>query len=334
MAAGVLCSEFAGFWFLWRRFGSRTRERSLLRRPSAAVSKAIYRFGLPLTLTRLLLSASGAAEAMALPARLLAFGLTASQAAAFYGQLSGVAFPLLNIPAIFTGSVATAMIPAIAEAQARKDDNLAARQVIQALGLTLLIGIPIAVFLYFFGPVLASLLFHVPAAGPLIRWLAPAGLFLWLSQISSGILQGLGLVLRGSVNTFLSCGLRLVCLWYFPAGFRDYAAGVCAAFFLSFLVNALLNLSLIRRRLHPSEGWRQALRASRPGDFPARFRAGLSAGLRARFHTGPGLRRGLRADPRTGFRTRPRLIPRAGSCLSRNIFRSLLTKRNPSDPQK
>ncbi len=259
MAAGVLCSEFAGFFYLWWRFSRQTRERNLLQRPSKDVSKAIYRFGLPLTVTRLLLSASNAAEAMVLPARLLTLGLTASQSAAFYGQVTGVVFPLLNIPSILTGSVSTAIIPAIAEAQSRKDYNLMTRRIIQALGLTLLIGIPISVFLYYFGPVLASVLFHVKEAGPLVQWLAPAGLFLWLSQLSSGILQGMGLVVQGSINTLISCSLRLFCLWYFTTAFSDYSAGVCAAYILSFVTNALLNLILIRRH---SAGWFKAGLAS------------------------------------------------------------------------
>ncbi len=255
MAAGVLCSEFAGFLYLWWRFSRQTRERSLLRRPSKEVSKAIYRFGLPLTVTRLLLSASGAAEAMVLPARLLALGLNASQSAAFYGQITGVVFPLLNIPAILTSSVSTAIIPTIAEAQARRDYNLMTRRIIQALGLTLLIGIPISIFLFYFGPTLASFLFRVEEAGPLIQWLAPAGLFLWLSQLSSGILQGMGLVVQGSINTLISCSLRLACLWYFTVSFADYSAGVCAAYVVSFVTNALLNLILIRRH---SAGWIKA----------------------------------------------------------------------------
>lgn len=260
MALGVFCSELAGFLFLWRRFSRHTGEKSLLSRPSRAITKELYGYGLPLTATKLLLSFSGAAEAVLLPYQLKALGLTASEAASFYGQLTGIVFPLLNIPTIITISLSTALIPTIAQAQKNQEYGFMTRRIIQALGLTLAIGIPTSLGLYFFSDFIVHLLFKVEGAAQLLKYLAPAGVFLWLAQLSSGILQGMGLVIPASFTTLFTCLIRLGGIWLLTRDPATYGRGICFSFALSFILNTCFNLILIRRNC--GYGWIRAARDS------------------------------------------------------------------------
>ncbi|MEA4892835.1 MAG: polysaccharide biosynthesis protein [Peptococcaceae bacterium] len=256
MALGVFCSELSGFLFLWRRFSLHTGEKSLLSRPSRTVARELYGYGLPLTATRLLLSFSGAAEALLLPHQLKALGMTVSQAASFYGQLTGIVFPLLNIPTIITLSLSTALIPTIAQAQKNREYGFMTRRIIQALALTLVIGIPTSLGLYFFAGDVVRLLFKVEDAILLLKYLAPAGVFLWLSQLSNGILQGMGLVVPASLTTLFTCLVRLGGIWLLTQNPATYPQGICFSFALSFTLNTCINLILIRKNCR--YGWCKA----------------------------------------------------------------------------
>ena len=260
MALGVFCSELAGFLFLWHRFIRQTGEKSLLSRPNPAITRELYSYGLPLTATKLLLSLSGAAEAVLLPYQLKALGLTSSQAASFYGQLTGVVFPLLSIPTIITLSLSTALIPTIAQAQKNREYEFMTRRIIQALSLTLAIGLPMSFGLFIFSDFIVELLFKVEDAAQLLCYLAPAGVFLWLSQLTNGILQGMGLVVQASLTTLFTCLIRLGSLFLLTQDPAFYPQGICFSFALSFVLSCCLNLCLIRR--HCGYGWIPAVKDS------------------------------------------------------------------------
>jgi stage V sporulation protein B len=245
LALAVLASELTGFFYLWHYFIKNTKERSLLQAPHPALARSMYRFGLPLTATKVLLTASGALEAMLIPARLQQAGFSLSQAASLYGELTGVAFPLLNIPALITISMSTALIPTITEAQAKHDYSLMKRRCLQALGFTLAMGIPAALILFTWGDKVIWLIFKVANAGLMVRCLAFAGIFLWITQISSGILQGLGLVVQGSLSTLTACLLRLAFLYHFTDRPQNMIQGICLSYGISFVINSVINLSLI-----------------------------------------------------------------------------------------
>jgi len=249
LALAILCSELSGFFYLWNYFIKNTKQKSLLQAPNPQLTRSLYRFGLPLTFTKVLLTASGAIEAMLIPSRLQAAGYTLSQAASLYGELTGVVFPILNVPALITISMSTALVPTISEAQSSKNYRLLKKRSLQAIGFTIFIGIPAALILYFWGDNLISLIFKVSNAGIMIRYLSFAGIFLWLNQISSGILQGLGLVIQGTLSTLASCLLRLLLLYLFTTNPRNIIQGLCLSYGISFMVNSLINLLLIRKSI-------------------------------------------------------------------------------------
>ena len=132
-------------------------------------------------------------EASLLPLTLQKIGFTINQAAAMYGQFSGVSMTILSVPTILTFSLAISLVPAISEAEAQGKLSSLQFRTTESLRLTFLLGLPAVVALLFMPAELSTLLFNIPEAGSTLRILGFGGIFLYLCQTSNGILQGLGL---------------------------------------------------------------------------------------------------------------------------------------------
>jgi stage V sporulation protein B len=248
MSSAVTLSELAGFLYLWRRFRLQGKTPGLIARPALPTLKQLYSFGTPLTLTRIVLTLTGVFEASLIPARLYLAGMNPSQAAAFYGELTGVAMMLLNIPSIFTYSLSTSLLPSVSQAQSGGDPKALAAHIQKALSVSLLICVPIALTLFFYGEFAAMKLFGIQRASQMLKYLSAASLFFWISQVTSGILQGLGLVVHSGVTALIGSGVRLAGIWYFGANPEWMIPGICLSLDSGFVMTCLLNLLLIRLR--------------------------------------------------------------------------------------
>ncbi|MGQ9511925.1 oligosaccharide flippase family protein, partial [Thermodesulfitimonas sp.] len=150
---GVVCGEAAGFLLMLVYF---FRSRGLVatgrRGPffDLALGRELFGPALPITLMRLVSTGFLALEAVLIPHRLLATGLTTREATSIYGQFAGIAETLLYTPGIITVSLATALVPAIAEALAARRGDLLSSRVNNALRLTVLTGLPSAAVLFYF----------------------------------------------------------------------------------------------------------------------------------------------------------------------------------------
>lgn len=127
LAAAAITGELGGFlllfgFYLYSRCKQKRQAVGRLRK-GTPVLQSLLALGLPTTFTRLTSSVDMAIEASLVPFCLMAVGYNASQAAAVYGQFSGVAVSLVTIPTVLTGALATALIPAVSEADASRQGS-------------------------------------------------------------------------------------------------------------------------------------------------------------------------------------------------------------------
>ncbi|QIA27271.1 oligosaccharide flippase family protein [Thermaerobacter sp. PB12/4term] len=183
----------------------------------------------PATVERILLSAARLLEATLIPTRLVQTGLTVTQALAVYGELGGLAAPLLLLPTVFSGALAAAIVPAVA--QAEHDPRRLRDQVRRVVAVALHLGVLAAVLFAREGTALAALLFpgtaggDYPGAGRLIHWVAPAALLLYADQVAAAVMRGLGRPLEPMVVDLASAGVRIaVIAWGIRPGMPPDAA--------------------------------------------------------------------------------------------------------------
>ncbi len=186
--------------------------------PGEGMMIRVISLAVPISLGALLLPGLDALNAFLIPSRLQAVGMDVSQATGLYGQLAGVALPMMGLPAVASISLAASLVPAVAAASASRDASLVAIHAGTAMTLALMLSLPAAGGLWVLSGPISSTLFHLPQVGPLLRIVAPGCIFLSLQQTSTGILLGLGrpsvpvasLILGLSVNGVLVHALTVL----------------------------------------------------------------------------------------------------------------------------
>lgn len=246
LAVGVLLSEIGGLVYLVKLYKKVSLTGKFLTRPTIAMTSRFFSFGIPIAVTRIILTIVSAIEASLIPRQLLKAGKTLSEAASFYGELTGVAFTLLSIPSTLSFSLATTLVPAISEALSKKNRNALSQRTADALGITLIAGIPSAIILYNWGPDMASLLFNASNAGILIKTLSLGSVFLYLAQTSSGILQGTGNVKISFATSFTGGVIRLAGIYFLGASPGSGVVAISASYAVSYTIVASLNLLFIK----------------------------------------------------------------------------------------
>lgn len=246
-ALGLVLGELAGLFVMlviYRGFHSRSR---LAAYPAQNPGQwklllEMLRFSVPVTLSRIVATIILSMEATIIPKQLMVAGATLDQATSMYGQLTGMAMPILAIPSVLTSSLATAMVPAVSEASSANQNRLMGERIGEALKITICAGLPSVVVFYLIPQQLTDLLFSNSQAGQALKILAFGGLFYYLQQTTTGILQGLGqanLPLRNLIIASLLELIGLVSLVRIPGlGLQ----GAAWAINISFVVVAILNL--------------------------------------------------------------------------------------------
>ncbi len=144
---------------------------------------------------RVLASALHTAENMLVPACLAVYLATSggrTTAVAQYGVLKGMALPLLVFPMGVLGSLATLLMPEITEAHVRGQQEKLARFVHKMFLLTLYASVVAGVGFFVFAEDLGELLYQSAETGLYLKWLAPMAPFMYLENMVTGALKGLG----------------------------------------------------------------------------------------------------------------------------------------------
>lgn len=251
--AGVFLCTLYGAWVYWR---DRPLDHwakmdpvpdSLESVPLWQLLKSFLAIALPISLVGASQPLMAQIDSWYVIPRLVTAGLPMAEAREALAHLVN-AQTLRDLPSILSFSLYTSLIPALTESAATRQFDQARRRVEASFRITFLIGLPAMVGLV----VGAQAAYGVFFSGPGFQVLAPLGwstLFLMVQQISSGILQGMGLIGVSVRNLLVGVVLKVILTYWWlgiPALGVDGAAYAWSA---SYLVITILNLITLRRRL-------------------------------------------------------------------------------------
>ncbi|WP_165972428.1 oligosaccharide flippase family protein [Paenibacillus piri] len=197
--------------------------------------------------TRLIVPASDFLDALIIPRRLQAAGLSVSEATSVYGIITGMALTIVYMPAIVTSALAFTLSTKItADWELGRQERFAGRTS-SAMQIVWLWGCGSALVLFFYAGDLSFLIFSSGAAETAIRYMALAPLLSGIRELSTVALWGTGnkkTPLTGLIVGVI-CSLTLnYCLLAVP-GFA-YAGAAIGILSLE-LIAALWNLNGLRR---------------------------------------------------------------------------------------
>lgn len=173
------------------------KKRKLDIRPHAISTSSTFQMlltmSIPITANRFLTSGLQSLENILIPIGLQHHGLNTSAALSLYGEFSGMALPLLMFPSMVTSSLSTALVPAISEAVALKNKTRLQKTLSMAIQFSALIGIGSTALFLSFSDEIAITCYNLKEVGYLLKLLAVICPFLYLQNILTGTMNGLGL---------------------------------------------------------------------------------------------------------------------------------------------
>ena len=187
-------------------------------------------------------------EHILIPRRLKLHGLDNSEALSAYGNLHGMALPVVLYPLVTLSSFSGLLVPEFAEREAAGDSNGMKRICERAFGVTLIYGTLASVLLFVFSEELGFVIYDSFTAGRFIAVLAPIVPIMYLDHVTDAILKGVGeQVYSMWVNITDAClSIALVWLLIPKMGIMGYAVCIIAME----MYNYILSLIRLKKRIH------------------------------------------------------------------------------------
>ncbi|SEM68797.1 stage V sporulation protein B [Paenibacillus sp. OV219] len=217
---GVVAGEIAGFAILlWQYASDRKRvklaiiheedgaARSSKREP---VMRKLISLSVPVTASRMIGSFSYLLESILTARALFAAGIATSAATAQYGALQGMIIPILLLPTALTYSLAVSLVPTLSEAAAKGDKTTIHKRLHQSMRLSLVTGAPFVVVMILFAEPICRVLYNHVEIAPMLKWIAPVGLFIYMQAPLQAALQALDKPATALMNTFIGAVVKLV----------------------------------------------------------------------------------------------------------------------------
>ena len=252
MGAGVgaFCALLVLMWFYGRLKqklkADLQQQNPLATRESArAIISRLLRLALPVSMSSLMLPVVANLDLLIVPQRLEAAGFHISQATEFFGYLTGMAVPLINLATIFTAAMTISLVPAISESRALNDVFGIRAKTRTAFRVALINTCPCFLGIYFIAEKIAALIYNAPGAADAIQTMSVGILLLGLHQISTGILQGLGRTSIPVINMILAAAVKVFLSWTLTAIPTLGIKGAAMATVVDFGLAAVLNMIFI-----------------------------------------------------------------------------------------
>jgi len=252
--AGALISAFVMVAIYFKHRKSENFKKPEKVEKVSGIAKSLLMIAVPITVGASVLPVMNSIDVGIVLRRLQQIGYSETAANGLYGQLTGMATPLMNLPQIVTAAIQISLVPAVAHMMARKDYSSLGETVKSGARVTLIIALPAALGLVVLAEPIMRLLYPLKiesaiSASAILSVLGFGIVFLSLFQSLTGILQGLGKPLVPVWNLLAGAILKIV-LTFILVGIpslnvRGAAIGTVCGYALA----AVLNVLYIKRRL-------------------------------------------------------------------------------------
>lgn len=222
MAAGAnlatTLATFLGFSYLFLYYKTERKEiaeeiKGTINYKYEKVSKVIKKIllvSIPITLTAIMSSINKNVDSFTVVRNLKNF-MTDEQATYLYGILGGKVDTLTTLPLAINVAFATALVPAISAAKARKDNKTISEKTSFSLLVSMLIGLPCTIGMYIFAQPILNLLFPFASDGALILQISSLTIiFTILDQTINGALQGYGKLMIPTISLAVGVIIKFI----------------------------------------------------------------------------------------------------------------------------
>jgi stage V sporulation protein B len=191
--------------------------------------------------------------------RLIEAGFTQTQANIMFGQLTGMAMAIINLPAVITVAMSMSLVPAISQAYAVGNRVRAIKETKSAIKITLMIVLPAAFGIASLAHPIMKLLYpgEPSTVGTILLVLTPCVVFLGLIQSLNGILQGMGKPMVPVICLVIGMTFKVVISYTLTAipqiNVIGSALGTVTAYFVAGMLELMYIKKVMRMKLSKKE---------------------------------------------------------------------------------
>lgn len=213
---------------------------------SNEIIKRILKIAIPITLGASIMPIMSLIDLGIIMRRLIEIGFV-EEANNLYGQLSGYANTIVNLPQVITAAVQISIVPAIAHLAIKNEQKELEKTMDTGVRLSLLLGLPCGIGVVTLAKEIMLLLYPLQpetalGAGAILQFSGFGIIFLSIFQITTGIIQGLGKPILPARNLGLSAIVKVV-LNYTLVGIPSLnIRGAAIATVCAFAIAAILNI--------------------------------------------------------------------------------------------
>lgn len=202
-------------------------------------TKTLLKSSIPITGVRIASSLIQPIIAIIVPLRLVAAGYTSAQALSIYGIAMGMTLPFIFIPSALTGSLSMALVPDLSSAVVKQETDHIKNRITSSIVFTIFVSIFFIPLYMGAGENIGIFFYDNATSGALLASAAWIMLPLGLTNISSSILNALGLEMKSLKNYVLGSILMLLSIWFLPKyiGVRAIIVGMGICMTLASILN-------------------------------------------------------------------------------------------------
>lgn len=251
-AVGFVC-----LYYMYKKFEKNNKEMlqqgDEIHEPFLKIAGEIFWIAIPITIGASVMPVMGIADASMVIIRLKDIGIDSETAKSLYGQLSGFAQSIVNLPQVVTAAVQISIVPAIANLRVKGDSAGMSHNVETGLRLAMIIGLPCAVGIALLSEPIITLLYPMQpdiwvTTGKILGIYGWGIIFLSLYQITTGMIQGLGKPILPAVFLLFGAVAKVILTYVLVAIPSLNVLGAAMSTIFAFALASLLNIGFILTR--------------------------------------------------------------------------------------
>jgi len=209
----------------------------------------LFSIAIPNTGSRLINSISTFLEPILVSQSLAFAGVSTAMATRQYGELTGYALPLLFLPTFITNSLSIALLPSIAEADAKNNHKLVHSRIHQSIRISFASSGLATIVLSLFAIPILTYMYGTSNASKFIVLMAPFFLLLYISAPLQSTLFALDLAKPAMWNSLIGSICKFVTLIVFTSNEKFGIMGVAIAMSASVVLVTLLHLATLYKTI-------------------------------------------------------------------------------------
>ncbi len=228
------------------------RDRTTEHESSSSILKRIVIIAVPITIGATIMPLVNLIDAAIVKSRLLDAGFSNSMANDIYGQLTGLAEPIIGFPQVLISAIVVSLVPMVAAANRLRNKDDLQKSISMGLRFAMILAFPCAAGLLVLAAPVLMLLYPAQKASamnaaPCLQVMAISFILLALINTMTGILQGIGKQVYPVIYLFTGMIFKLGVTWVLTAVPSINIIGAAIGTTTAYIVAAFLDFRAMMR---------------------------------------------------------------------------------------